>query len=123
MQKIKDKKDPLTLNDLGKFTEEVLLPSVKKAVKNDLCEFTEEVLLPAVENIVDQKLDKRLAKQTHDMKNYIDSKLSETKGDIISYIKGDSERDRNWKMKVVNILKREKLVKPVELKILADLIR
>lgn len=126
MQKVKKKKinqSPLTLNDLGKFTEEVLLPSVKKVVKNDLCEFTEEVLLPAVEKIVDQKLDKRLAEQTHDMKVYIDSKMSENKGDIISYIKGDRERDKGWKMKIVNILKREKLVKPVELKILADLIR
>ncbi|MDP2830544.1 MAG: hypothetical protein Q8O21_00580 [bacterium] len=90
---------------------------------SDLAEFTEEVLLPAVENIVDQKLDKRLAKQTHDMKNYIDSKLTETKGDIISYIKGDKERDKSWKIKVINILKRQKLAKPEEIRILSDLIR
>ena len=90
---------------------------------NDLGQFTEEVLLPAVENIVDQKLDKRFAKHTYEMKDYIDGKLSETKGDIITYIKGDRERDNGWKMKIVNILKREKLIKPQELKILADLIR
>ena len=72
-----------------------------------------------VENIVDQKL----AKQTYELKNYIDSKTNETKGDIISIIKGDRDRDKNWKVKVVNILKREKLAKPQELKILAELIR
>lgn len=90
---------------------------------SDLCKFTEEVLLPSVKTMVKEEIKTEIGKHRHDMKNYIDSKLSDTKGDIISYIKGDRERDQSWKMKIVNILKREKLAKPVELKILADLIR
>ena len=90
---------------------------------SDLCEFTEEVLLPSVKTIVKEEIKTEIGEHRHDMKVYIDSKMSENKCDIISYIKGDRERDKGWKMKIVNILKREKLVKPVELKILADLIR
>jgi len=89
----------------------------------DLAEFTKEVLLPAVGRILDDKLDVRFGEFKHEMKDYIDSKMAETKGDIISFMKGDQSRDKNWKMKVVNILKRQKLAKPDEIRILTDLIR
>ena len=110
MKKTKKKKisqNPLTLNDLGEFTKDVLLPAVKNIVKDT----------------VKEEIKTEIGKHRHDMKIYIDSKISENKGDIISYIKGDRERDKNWKIKVVNILKRGKLAKPQELKILIDLIR
>lgn len=76
-------------------------------------------MLPAVNDIVSNEI----GKHRHEMKNYIDSKLSETKGDIISFIKGDQERDKTWKYKVVDILKRKKIAKPEEAEILANLIR
>lgn len=90
---------------------------------SDLAEFTEEVLLPAVKDIVKDEIKIEIGEHRHEMKDYIDSKLAETKGDIISYIKGDKERDKNWKVKVINILKRQKLAKPEEIQILSDLIR
>lgn len=34
----------------------------------------------------------------------------------------DKERDKSWKFKIINILEREKLAKPQELEILANLI-
>src|SRR3989338_5829206 len=46
-------------------------------------------LILCLENrLMDDKLDKRFAKHTHQMKGYIDSKLADQKGDIIEYIKG-----------------------------------
>jgi len=103
------------LNDLGERFENNFDLKLGK--------FTDDVLLPAVKNIVHDEIDSQVGKFRHELKDYIDDKLAETKGDIISYIKGDQERDKNWKFKIVNILKREKLAKPQELKILSNLIR
>ncbi len=103
MKEKKNNQNPLTISDLAEFTEEVLLPAVKDIVKDEI------------------KIE--IGKHRHEMKDYIDSKLAETKGDIISYIKGDKERDKSWKIKVINILKRQKLAKPEEIRILSDLIR
>ncbi|MFH1233922.1 MAG: hypothetical protein V1649_04740 [Patescibacteria group bacterium] len=88
-----------------------------KSIDVKLCKFAEEVILPAVSNIVSGEI----GKHRHEMKNYIDSKLMENKGDIISFIKGDKERDKNWKFKIINILERKKLANPQELKILTNL--
>ncbi|PIR13026.1 hypothetical protein COV49_03620 [Candidatus Falkowbacteria bacterium CG11_big_fil_rev_8_21_14_0_20_39_10] len=95
----------------------------KKVVSEVLGQFTEDVLLPSIEKIVNNQVDEKIGQHRHEMKNYIDEKLTSTKGDIISYIKGDRERDKNWKLKIVNILKREKLAKSSELKFLVDLVR
>ncbi|MFH0956147.1 MAG: hypothetical protein V1801_02980 [Candidatus Falkowbacteria bacterium] len=116
--KKQEKNKPLIKADLDN-----LYNRLDKSFDLKLGKFTEEVILPAVENIVDQKLDSKFGKHTHEMKSYIDSKLAETKGDIISFMQGDQERDKNWKYKIINILKREKLAKPEEIKILANLIR
>ncbi|OGF26646.1 hypothetical protein A2242_01680 [Candidatus Falkowbacteria bacterium RIFOXYA2_FULL_47_9] len=129
-------------------------PVTKKELGEVLGTFAEDVLLPAVERIVDEKIYQKLAKHTHEMKDYIDSKLADQKGDIIEYIKGehtnemkkyidstldsklanqkgdiiavikgDRERDNNWKLKVVEILKRNKLANPKELELLTDFVR
>src|SRR3989339_78658 len=98
-------------------------PVTKKELGEVLGTFAEDVLLPAVERIVDEKIDQKLAKHTHEMKDYIDSKLADQKGDIIEYIKGEQERDNNWKLKVVEILKRNKLANPKELELLTDFVR
>lgn len=120
--KKQDKNKPLVKADLDNLYNR-LDKSIDLKFDIKLGKFTEEVILPAVENIMDQKLDSKLGKFNHEMKNHIDSKLTETKGDIISFMKGDQERDKNWKYKIINILKREKLAKPEEVKILSNLIR
>ena len=140
----------------------------KKELVEVLGTFTETVLLPAVDNMLDSRfgeytrvVDNKFAKHTHEMKDYIDSKLSAQKGDIIeyikgghtkemkgyidgklddqkvyidgkfsnqkddiiAYIKGDRERDNQWKLKIIDILKRNKLAKPTELELLANFVR
>jgi len=42
---------------------------------------------------------------------------------VVTYIKSDWERDINWKLKVLDILKRNKLAKPKELELLADFVK
>jgi hypothetical protein len=101
----------LTINDLAEFTEEVLLPAVK------------DIVIDVVKAETEKIIDFKLGKQNIELRDYIDKKMDETKGDIISYMQGDHERDKNWKMKVINILKRQKMAKPDEIKILTDLIR
>ncbi|MDD4901253.1 MAG: hypothetical protein PHS62_04065 [Patescibacteria group bacterium] len=92
---------------------------INKSFDVKLGKFAEEVILPAVSRIVSDEV----GKHRHEMKNYIDVKLSENKGDIISYMKGDQERDKSWKTKVINIFKREKIANQQELEILINLIK
>jgi len=92
---------------------------IDKSLDVKLGKFAEEVILPAVSRIVSGEI----GRHRHEMKNYIDVKLAENKGDIISYMKGDQERDKNWKMKVINIFKREKIANPQELEILINLLK
>lgn len=108
------KNNSITAKDLDNLADRL-----DKGINIKLGKFTDDVLLPGIKNIVSDET----GKLRHELKNYIDDKLAETKGDIISFIKGDQERDKNWKLKVVNILKRENLIKSGELKILIDLLR
>jgi len=102
----------------------------KYLTKTELAEFTEETLLPAVEKIVDDKLEEKLENKLnakfgefkHEIKSYIDDKLADTKGDIIAVIKGEKERDRSFKEKVVEIFKRNKLADRKEAELLESLI-
>ncbi|MFH1583115.1 MAG: hypothetical protein ABIB72_02230 [Candidatus Falkowbacteria bacterium] len=112
--KKQDKNKPLVKADLDN-----LYNRLDKSFDIKLGKFTDEVLLPAVNDIVSNEI----GKHRHEMKNYIDSKLAENEGNIISYIKGDQERDKSWKIKVVNILKRAKITKPAEVEILTNLIK
>lgn len=130
---------------LGTFTEDVLLPAVENMMDGKFSEHTHEM-----ENMMDQKLaknthemkdyiDSKLADQkgdiieyikgghTSEMKKYIDSaldsKLADQKGDIIAVIKGDQERDKSWKMKVIEILKKSKLAAPQDIEMLVNFVR
>ena len=98
----------------------------KYLTKTELAEFTEETLLPAVERIVEDKLENKLNAKfgefRHEIKSYIDDKLADTKGDIIAVIKGEKERDRSFKEKVVEIFKRNKLTDKKETELLESLI-
>jgi hypothetical protein len=102
-------------NNQNYLTEE----KFDKKFKEGLAEFAEEVLLPAVERIVDGKI----AKSNHEMKSYLDDKLAETKGDIIAVIKGEKEKDKSFKTKVVEIFKRNKLGDQREIELLEALIQ
>lgn len=70
-------------------------------------------------------VDKRLSRVESTMvtKDYLDDKLADLKGDIVTVIKGDRERDRAFKIKLLAIIKRNKLAKTNELKVLSELIR
>lgn len=76
-------------------------------------------------NEVDKRfegIDKRFGEVEYHLKSYIDDKLADTKGDIIAAIKGDKDRDKVFKIKLLTIIKRNKLAKESELKALSGLI-
>ena len=75
---------------------------------------------------VDKKfeaVDKRFGEMEYNLKLYLDDRLADLKGDIIAVIKGDRERDRAFKVKLLAIIRRNKLAKTNELKLLSELIR
>jgi hypothetical protein len=85
----------------------------KYLTKTELAEFTEETLLPAVEKIVDDKLEEKLnvkfGEFRHEIKSYIDDKLADTKGDIIFAIRGEKDKDKSFKLKLVNMMKHDRI--------------
>ncbi|NQT49934.1 hypothetical protein HQ571_04530 [Candidatus Kuenenbacteria bacterium] len=100
--------------------------------KNDLGEFTDTVLLPAIENIIDTKLDGKFdsfeeridlkfAKERHEIKDYIDRKLAVHHSEIVSVFRGEKERDKAYKLKLLSILQRNKLVDESETTVLQQL--
>lgn len=110
-----EKNQPVTFEILGKFTEEVLLPAVKTIVEDS---FKSEIFKTEVKKIVTEDN----AKLKYELKDYIDSKLAETKGDIMSCINRNKKSDKNWKLKTVEVLKNNKLAKSHELQALGELI-
>ena len=68
-------------------------------------------------------VDKRFGEMEYNLKSYLDDKLADLKGDVIAVIKGDRERDRAFKTKLLMIIRRNKLAKASELKLLLELIR
>jgi hypothetical protein len=88
--------------------------------KTDLAEFTEDVLLPAVEKIVDDKLEEKLnvkfGEFRHELKDYIDDKTSDLKGemaimkkDLVVVINDVKEKDKGFKIKLANMMKLNKI--------------
>jgi len=89
----------------------------KGMFKEGLAEFTEVVLLPAVENIVDDKVKREIGVFRTEIKDYIDVKMGDLKGEIISSqkeviaaIKGEKEKDVKFKKEVVAVFKHNELV-------------
>ncbi len=72
-----------------------------------------------------EKIEKRLtgAEAVMVTKDYLDDKLADLKGDIITIIKGDRERDQIFKTKILEIIQRNKLARRNEIKLLAGLIK
>lgn len=106
----------LTLDDLGAFTEDILLPAIRTIVKDS---FKEDEFKTEVKKIVMEEN----GKLKYELKDYIDSKLTDFKGDIISYVKEGKEKDKQWKGKAVEIFKENNLAGNQDLQLLSDLIR
>lgn len=70
-----------------------------------------------------ESMDKRLGELEYNLKSYLDDKLADTKGDIIAVLKGDREKDKIFKLKLLTIIKRNKLANEGELKVMLELIR
>lgn len=90
--------------------------------KADLAEFTEDVLLPAVENIVDDKVKREIGAFRTEIKDYIDVKLADTKGEIIAAIRGEKEQDKGFKSKLVDMMRYNKINDQAEISALEVLI-
>ncbi len=138
---------------LGIFTEDVLLPAMENMMDEKMdkrfAEHTHGMKAYIDDKSAQQKgdiIEYIKGAHTKEMKAYIDDKSAQQKGDIIeyikgahtkemkayieeqkddlvSYIKGDKERDKSWKLKVLDILKKNKLASPKELELLADFVK
>ena len=108
-----EKDNSITKKDLNNLADRL-----EKNFNERLGQFTDDVLLPAISEIV----RKEIGAHRYDMKVYIDSKMSENKGDIIAYIKPITQKDKEWKRIVIDVLEKHKLARQEELKRLCDLV-
>jgi len=83
-----------------------------------------DVRIDKIDKRID-KIDKRLIHTEAMMvtKDYLDDKLADLKGDVIAIITGDRGRDKLFKTKLLEIIKRNKLAKGGELQVLLKLAR
>ncbi|MDP3985408.1 MAG: hypothetical protein Q8P82_01470 [bacterium] len=96
-------------------------------LKETLGEFTEDVLMPAIRDIVKEEVrdvvTKEIGSAKSELKDYVDTKISSLRGDLISVIRGERDRDQTFKEKMLEVLKRNKLASEEELSFMAELVR
>ncbi|GEM_PF-5049814 len=105
--------------EIKKDTQEI----TREIMTEVLGEFTEEVLLPAVTTIVKDEIQKEIGLAKTELKDYVDKKNGELRGDIISVMKGDKDRDQTFKTKMTEIVARNKLARDDEVTLLYGLAR
>lgn len=106
-----------TLKEALKTQREDIKKDTREIVGEVLGEFTEEVLLPAVTTIVKDEIG--VAKT--ELKEYVDKKNAELRGDLVSVMRGDKDRDQTFKTKMTEIVARNKLAKDDEVALLYGL--
>lgn len=100
-------------------------PVTKKELRETLGEFTDRVLLPAIKNIVDNRIDERVpkiideknAKLVYTLKEYIDEKIADLRGDVIVLLRKD---DRRF-LHLVEILYQKKILDQKDIGIIEEL--
>lgn len=110
---------PVTVGILKEVVPEI----IKEVMPAILGEYTEEVVLPAVREIVKDEVQKEIGEFRTEIKDYMDGKLNSLRGDLISVMKGEHDRDRSWKKKILDIIKRNKLAPDDEIDLLGELAR
>lgn len=83
--------------------------------------FAEDIIIPAMNSMIDEKLDEKFRKHQVQERTYLDNKLSDLQSDILMALEGHKEQDRSFKLKLLDIMGRNKLVKPDEIKALLAL--
>jgi len=100
-------------------------PVTKKELRETLGEFTNQVLLPAIENIVDDRIDKRVpkiideknAKLVYTLKEYIDEKIADLRGDIIVLLRKEDRR----LLRLIEILYQKEILNQKDIKVIEEL--
>lgn len=97
--------------------------------KLEMSEFLNDSLLPAIDGMIKeeskelrQEIQTENAKLRHELKDYIDRKLATHHADIVSAFRGDAERDKTYKFKILEILDRNKLIDNNEFIILKEMV-
>lgn len=94
-----------------------------------LLEYTEEVLIPRFSDVVDDKIkeseeriDQKFAKYNHELKDYIDRKLTDHTTELFRRLDARYDNDKKFKSKVLEILRRNNFASSEELAFLEGLV-
>lgn len=71
-----------------------------------LFEFTDEVLLPRISDLIEVKVDEKIARLEHNLKSYIDDKLADYTSDIFKRLEKKEIKEKEFKRKVVELFKK-----------------
>ncbi len=104
---------PVTLGVLFEFTEEVLLPRM-----SDLME--EKIIQSEVRT--EGRLQKALAQQTHDLKDYIDRKLADHTAEMFRRLDERYKKDKQFKEKILELFKRNNIGTPEDIAYLQGIV-
>jgi len=111
-------------------------PITRKELREELGEFTDQVLLPALDKLIDFKLEQKLEEKLEQKleekleakmtrfpdKAYLTDKLADLAVEIYQRLERRLAKEKDFKIKVTEILKRHQLASQEEIKYLEDLI-
>lgn len=115
-----DLEKPVTLGVLLAFTDEFLLPKVGEmmdGLRGEMGGLRDEM------NGLKSEMRKEMSAMEHRLKVYIDDKLADYTSDIFKRLEKRDIKDREFKARVVEILKRNKLASSEEVAYLDGLVR
>lgn len=88
-----------------------------------LLEYTDDFLIPSISDIVDEKLSQQKTEMVYELKSYISDKLAEYTSDIFKRLEKREQRDRDFKKKLLALLREHDIGKPEELAYLEGLVQ
>jgi hypothetical protein len=95
---------PVTLGLLLEFTDEVLLPKM-----SELIQVTVKEEITGAEHRLKSHIREEIAGVEHRMKTYIDRKLSDHTADLFKRLDERYQKDKQFKQKVVELLRRHNI--------------
>lgn len=91
---------PVTMGVLLEYTDQFLIPAMSEIIKGES---------GTIKTEIKTEMKAEMAKLEHNLKSYIDDKLANYTSDIFKRLERTFQRDKAFKEKLVDVLKKNKI--------------
>ncbi|MFA5813397.1 MAG: hypothetical protein WC862_02695 [Patescibacteria group bacterium] len=86
-----------------------------------LLEYTDEFLIPRFSELMDDKIKEANAKQTHEIKSYLDNRLADHTAELFSRLDRKYQSEKQFREKVVELFRKHQIGTTEDIAYLAGL--